>query len=403
MTYKWSVERRQLIAGAWITACILLVSGIPVASQPAGAAYRLGPGDVVEVSVWGYSDLTRDITIGPDGKIALPLLGSISAAGETVEQLRSTIAKAYTEYIIDPHVTVIVKVFRPIRISTLGQVGRPGIYELQSGARLLDAIAAAGGLTDAAAVKEVQLMRPGEAPIVVDAARALGGEQAMNPPLRGGETLVVPEDFANLVAIQGEVAHPGRFRLKGELRVLDALLQAGGLTERASVTQARLVHTSGATQDLLLDDILLRQDLKANIVLQPGDTLFIPEETSNKFYVIGDVHTPGVFTMKGGITMLQAIAMAGGPQPRGHATATTAYIVRRGEASPAVTAGPGNVTALPNGRSLLTLDLGAVMRTGDAKQDVPVQSGDVVVVPQTRLSAFEMLLSVLAGVAYVVK
>jgi polysaccharide export outer membrane protein len=383
-------------------ACVLFLAGLPAAGQPAGVSYQLGPGDVLEISVWGFADLTRLVTIGPDGEIALPLVGSFSANRVTVEHLRSVIAKAYADYILDPKVAVVVKEFRKIRVSTLGQVTRPGVYELQPGARLLDAIAAAGGLTEAAAVNQVQLIQ-GETTVVIDGTRALAGEQAMNVPLRGGETVLVPEDFANLFAIQGEVAHPGRFRLKGEMHVLDALLLAGGLTDRASVTQARLVRATGAAQDLLLDDILLRQDLKANILLQPGDTLFIPEDTNNRFYVIGDVHNPGVFAMKGDVTMLQAVAMAGGPQARGNATANTAYILRRGAPSPSVTAGPSHVSALPNGHSLLTLDLGSVMRTGEAKPDVPVQSGDVIIVPQTKLSAFEMFLNILAGVAYVVK
>ncbi len=383
-----------------VVVTIVVWSGVPASGQPSPASYLLGSGDALEVSVWGYPDLTRQVTIGPDGTIVLPLVGSISAAGLSVNHLKAAITKAYAEYVIDPKITVMIKEFRKIRVALLGQVNRPGTYELQAGARILDFIAAAGGLTEAAAAKAVQLLRPGTPSVVVDVSRALAGDASANLPLRGGEALVVPEDLTNLVIVQGEVAHPGRYRIKDGMRVLDALLIAGGLTDRASLKQARLVRASGRTQDLLLDSMLLNQDLTTNIALEPGDTLLIPEEANNKFYVIGDVHTPGVFTLKGEITMLQAIAMAGGPEQRGMATARTAYIVRRGgPAEPGIVAGPATTSTLPNGRTLITADLRALMQGGDIKHDVQIRPGDVVVIPQTGLRGFEVIVHILTGIA----
>jgi polysaccharide export outer membrane protein len=139
--------------------------------------------------------------------------------------------------------------------------------------------------------------------------------------------------------------------------------------------------------------------------LQPGDTLVVPEATNNKFYVMGDVHNPGVFTMKGDVTMLQALAMAGGPEPRGVATAKTVYIVRRGgDALPGVTAGPAVTTnPLPNGHSLIKADLQNLTQKGDRTADVPIRPGDVVVVPQTGLSGFFTFLSVLTGLGSIVR
>ena len=103
--------------------------------------------------------------------------------------------------------------------------------------------------------------------------------------------------------------------------------------------------------------------------------------------------------------VLQALAMAGGPEPRGMATAKTVYIVRRGgDPLPGVTAGPAVTTnMLPNGHSLIKADLQNLTQKGDRTADVPIRPGDVVVVPQTGLSGFFTFLSVLAGLGSVVR
>jgi polysaccharide export outer membrane protein len=180
------------------------------------------------------------------------------------------------------------------------------------------------------------------------------------------------------------------------------LLAAGGLTATASVTQAQLVRASNKSESISLDRLLLSQDMSQNVVLQPGDTLMVPEETNNKFYVIGDVPNPGAFTLKGDVTTLQAVSMAGGPVPRGLGTARTAYIVRRPNGSPGVVAGTGNAGATPPAGAPISVDLQAAMHAGDSSHDVPIQPGDVVVIPQTGMARLQWLVSILAPWIYLV-
>jgi polysaccharide biosynthesis/export protein len=389
---------------ATLIAALLILSLSGTAGSTPPAEYVVGTGDLLEVSVWGYPDLTRQIAIAPDGNITLPLVGSISTAGMTVQRLISLLAKAYAEFIVDPHVMVTIREYRKLHASVLGQVAKPGAYDLPLGTRLLDLIAAGGGLTDTAALKEAQLLRPGRPPVVVDLTRAIAGDAVANVSLAGGETLVVPEDLTGYVIVQGEVVRPGRYRLKGEMRVIDVLALAGGLTERASVTQSSLTRGTAKAEPLALDSLLLRQEMDRNVPLQPGDILTVPEETNNKIYVIGDVKTPGVFPLKGQVTLLQAIAMAGGPEQRGPGTAKSAYVVRRGggdtPSAPVVQAGPpvpGSPTPrpLPNGRTLITADLSSIMH--DPSKDVAVQPGDVVVLPMSGFGAFQVIASILSG------
>ena len=393
----------------------------PAAPQPApgqaaaaDSGYVLGPEDVVEVTVWGYADLTRSVPVRPDGKISVPLAGTMQASGMSVEQLTQALTRAYAIYIIDPRVTVIVKEFRKVRISVLGQVAHPGTYQLAPGSGVLDALSAAGGVTDVAALKEAQLLNPGVPPKAIDLQSALAGTPGANIRLRGGETLVVPEDTASLVSVLGEVAHPGRYRIKGEMHLLDALATAGGITEKASVTQAQLVRASHQREALNLEALLMRQDMNQNLAIQAGDTLIIPEETDNKLYVIGDVAHPGIYPLKGQVTLLQAIAMAGGPVQHGIGTSKTAYIVRHtgpsdqfmavGTAPPsnglvAASAQTTSVQRLADRGVLMTVDLQAMMR-GDLRRDEPLRPGDVVVIPETGMSALPTIFSIISTILF---
>lgn len=377
----------------------------PSADTPALDEYVLGPGDTLEVAVRGHPELAREVVVGPDGKITLPLAGVITAAGTDTGKLADVIAKAYESYVLNPRVSVAIKAFRKIRAAALGQVIHPGPYELQPGARLIDLIAASGGVTDAASLKDARLLRPGRSPETVDLTRVLAGDPQANILLAGGETLVITEDLVDFVNISGQVVHPGRYRIKGETRVLDALLQAGGLTASASISGGKLVHTSGESQPLGLDAMLLEQNMKVNIVLEPGDAIFVPEDTEHRIYVLGDVRTPGVYPLQGKVTMLQAIAMAGGYTLRGPGTAKEAYIIRRsdpgGPVSPPVVASVAKVAPLQGGGSVITANLSAIMH--DPAKDIGMQPGDVVVVPQTGVGALQYIVGILSGLGSFVR
>ena len=395
-------RKQGLFRVAIVAVVITLTAALPISAQSPEPGYILGPGDVLEISVWGYQDLTRQVAVRPDGKISVPLVGSVTAAGLSVDRLAQVLTRSYAEYIRNPQVTVIVKEFRKITASVIGQVARPGTYTLRPGVRLLDLLSLAGGVTEAAALKESRLIRPGASPQPVDLDRLLAGDQSMNIALQGGETLVVPEDLVNVVSILGEVAKPGRFRLRGEMRVLDVLLLAGGLTEKAAITQARLMRDSRESAPLNLDRLLIHQDMSHNVVLEAGDALFIPEELNNKIYILGDVNRPGVVTVKGDVTLLQALAMAGGPVQRGGATAKSAHVVRRHSDPERAVATTARVEPLPNGGALITVDLQRLVK-GDVTLDVPVRPGDVVVVPQNGLGGLQTILAILSGLLGIVR
>lgn len=122
-------------------------SSAPAPSPDAGI-YKIGPEDVLAISVWRNSELTRDVAVRPDGRISLPLLNDIQAANLTPMQLRDTVAKGLATYISDPEVSIIVKEIHSDKVSVVGSVKNPNRYELKSQATVLEALAMAGGLTD---------------------------------------------------------------------------------------------------------------------------------------------------------------------------------------------------------------------------------------------------------------
>lgn len=160
------------------TACLLatvmfaLVMGTPARAQPptdtpserAIAAalqdYTIGPEDVIDVLVWKNPELTRTVVVRPDGRISLPLLNDIVAAGLTPMELRKVLYDGYAEYVNAAEVSVVVSEIRSFKISVLGMVRSAGSYELGREATVLDALALAGGLNEFAKRDRIVVLRP---------------------------------------------------------------------------------------------------------------------------------------------------------------------------------------------------------------------------------------------------
>ena len=139
----------------------LTVFVVSMAMHVAGAEeYRLGPGDVLTFGVWGYEDLqVKEMAIRPDGKVAFPIVGEINALGTSTGQLTELVTEGLSHYINDPKVTVNIIKFRTTRVYVLGEVMKPGMYELEKQHNLLDALGAAGSYTRSAAKKKVYIIR----------------------------------------------------------------------------------------------------------------------------------------------------------------------------------------------------------------------------------------------------
>lgn len=141
-------------------------SGDPALARPetrvttgVDAHYRIGADDVLTVNVWHEPEVSRNVPVRPDGKISLPLVGDVQAAGLTPTELQNELAARFTKFLTNPEVSVIVAEIRSQRVNVLGQVLRPGTYALIPPMSVIDAVATAGGLREFAKPNKIYVLR----------------------------------------------------------------------------------------------------------------------------------------------------------------------------------------------------------------------------------------------------
>lgn len=203
--------RRLVREGRRISVCVAAVmafssagaSGQSLAAQgPEGGigqpAYVIGIGDVVGIHVWRDADLSRQgVVVRPDGRISLPLVGDVQAAGLTAPALSAIVGDRLKEYVNEPHVTVIIETINSYRVYILGHVLKAGVYTFQSPTRLVEALASAGGFDQFADTSHLVVLSSrgtgAQTRIEVDFKKiASGARLDDNIYLRPGDTVIVP-------------------------------------------------------------------------------------------------------------------------------------------------------------------------------------------------------------------
>ncbi len=196
----------SLLTGAMFIASVMVAD--PVLAQAARTesserdggrsappeVYRIGPEDQLQISVWKNDTLTRSVPVRPDGKISLPLLNDVQAAGLTALELRDVLTQKLAGYMPNPEVSVIVADIRSFKVSVVGEISRPGRLELRSWTTVLDALALAGGFTQFATRSKIVILQPDGKTmkrIPFNYNKALAGEQE-NFYLRNGDIILVP-------------------------------------------------------------------------------------------------------------------------------------------------------------------------------------------------------------------
>ncbi len=362
------------------------------AVPPNPGVYRISAGDLLHVYVPGEEQFTRQCEVSGAGTISYPMLGDVSAAGLTCAQLSTRLEKGLRKYLKHPEATVTVQQYGTAGTSVFvyGEVKSPGAYPLASGVGFLQAIATAGGLTDAASGK-VTLLRPrtGETrPLNLDELAQAGTVKA-DSLLQPGDVLLVQRKDEAKYSVLGEVPNPGMFDmpLKGQVRVLDALQKAGVLTSATGTNNAEPNQPANQQSRPTLDDpnrladyehstlgrkgkmtpvnvaALLQGDTTQNLTIQSGDVLTVPRRAAIKTYALGEVRTPGRQMLPVHSTVLDLLNASGGPT-------TTA---RPGKAS-LLRMVNGTPTSVP-------VDLGKLYGRADMRQNVALQDGDVLYIP----------------------
>lgn len=243
-----------------------------------------------------------------------------------------------------------------LTVFVVGQVARPGSVALAPGARLSDAITAAGGPSDLAALKRATLSRKGET-LPIDLEQVLRqGDLAGNLPLQDGDVILVPEQ-RNRVTLVGEFQKPGTYPFREGDTLTGAVALGGGSREEADLHHARLIR-DGKETEVDLDAMLKAGDLSGDLALRDGDVLILPR-ASRTVTLLGEFQKPGTYSFTEGDTLAQAVALAQGP--------TAAADLRR--------------AVLKRGGKEIPVDLYALLKEGSDAQDRALQDGDTLFVP----------------------
>jgi polysaccharide biosynthesis/export protein len=261
---------------ALCVALVWLLSAGP--GHGADGPYVIGAPDVLEVQVWDNKDLSQSVFVRPDGKISLPLIGEIQAGGQTVQQLQDALAEAYTKSVKGANVTVIVKEIKSRPVYFIGGFTKPGVEQLTRDLTLLQAISIAGGLLATADGDNGFVLR-GERRIPVDFTKLMQkGDVSQNLQLEVGDSVVVP--VADAVYVHGEVKTPGAIKSTGDLTVLRAISQAGGVTPLAATSRVEILRSQGEKKEQIkvdLDKMMRSPGDNPDVRLKPNDIVFVPQ------------------------------------------------------------------------------------------------------------------------------
>lgn len=224
-----------------------------------GESYVLGVNDRVRVLVFGEQSLSGEFLVDSTGRLAMPFIGEVQAAGLTRQMLEDLLEKKLSEQeiLLDPRVSVDLLNFRPYYI--LGEVSRPGEYPYTSGLNVFNAVATAGGFSTLANQTRVMIKRQGEQ---TETEYSLLSPVTVQP----GDTIRV---IKGAFYILGEVTRPGEYPFSEGLTVQNAVATAGGFTYRANTRQVFIKHRNEAAER--------RVRMNAALTVEPGDTIRITE------------------------------------------------------------------------------------------------------------------------------
>jgi len=253
--------------------------------------YRIGPEDVLQISVWQHPELDARVRVSASGKITFSPVGEMEVQGLTTSELSKRLAerlRIYTRELCQ--VTVTVVEFNSKKVYVLGQVANPGAYSFERIPGLWEVLRRAGGPTGEASLSNIKLVtkRGGiSTTMIVDLQRAIQeGRLDQLPTLRPGDTVIVPEKTMQKaqpkISVMGAVARPGMYEVPGSIRLTEALMLAGGPTERALLKKVKLIKSAGGRSYSVLvnyQDYLKKGVTSQNPLVDPGDEVFVPSRS----------------------------------------------------------------------------------------------------------------------------
>lgn len=253
--------------------------------------YRLGPGDKFSFLVRGREDISvEDVIVSPDGKVSLPRLGVIEIQDMTLDEATSYLESTLERYYEYPDVTLAMQQYNNNKVYVLGRVSNPGAVHFDGQGTVLEALALAGGLpvdTQKSFLSRCMIIRGNEMVMWIDLRGLLqDGNMALNARLQNNDVVFIPQSEDSVAYVMGEVISPGVLMLRTEMTVLDALMNAGGITKDADPREVYLVRSqrdAGVVEQIDMNAFVEKGDLRKNFVLREGDILYVGERGMSRF------------------------------------------------------------------------------------------------------------------------
>ena len=237
--------------------------------------YLLGEGDVLKITVYEHDDLTTTARVSGDGEIVIPLIGPVEAKGLSVSQLSEKITELLADgYIINPQVSIFMEEFRSKKATILGQVSKPGLYELQGYMTFLELISKAGGLSKDAGnmaiiKRKSKTSEENNNVIKIDLIKLIEkGDTSLDISIEDGDSIYIKK--AEVIYVSGEVKKPDAYKYEEGSTVIKAITIAGGFTAKGSPNKVKIIRKIKGDETVL-------SDVKMDEPVLPDDIIVVPE------------------------------------------------------------------------------------------------------------------------------
>jgi len=281
--------------------------------MPASGSYALGPGDTLNITIWGSLSAKNELAIDRNGEITIPKIGNINVSGQTYNQARDTINKAISRYYKNFELNVTLGKIRTIQIFAVGEVANPGSIPVSSLSTVINALSMAGGPTRNGSLRNIRLMRDGKLVSEIDLYDMfLSGNSGKDIRLQNGDTIFVPV-IGPVVAVAGEVKRPAIYEMKNKTSLADAIRMAGGISANGDSGRIQIERVAKNSNKIVLDYHAKDGDIDgsfANVTIMDRDMVKVyPVQEAVRDVVVlrGNVTRPGEYQFRKGMRVTDLI------------------------------------------------------------------------------------------------
>jgi polysaccharide export outer membrane protein len=338
----------------------------PTTNVPVPAGYVVGPGDEIEMQLYGAKNATLRLIVGRDGRVNVPQVGPIAVGGQTFASAKEQLESSIEKQMVGVRVNVAMGDTRTIRVFVLGAARTPGSYTVSGLGTITSALFAAGGVQQIGSLRDIQLKRRGEIVRRFDLYDMLiRGNTTDDARLLPDDAVFIPA-VGPTVTVDGEVHRPAIYEIRRENSVADVIALAGGLTPEADTDKAALIRIDADLRRVVLQ-VDLTGDAGRSTAVRNGDGLHVSRlrPTLDAGVVMqGYVYTPGAFAYRPGMRLTDIMRSVDDLKPN----ADLHYILIRRELPP-----DRRVT-------VVSADLDAALREPGSAADVPLMARDRITV-----------------------